>query len=94
MWFDATKANLAAFYCRTCPLQRECAKLGESEEYGVWGGINAEAQQEERSAERQQEREDRNVAVCQLRDAGHTVRAIAAQVGLSKSAVSKILQAA
>lgn len=94
MWFDPSKANLAAFYCRTCPAQQECAEAGKSEEYGVWGGVNAEAREEIQTAEKQQQRADRLTTVRQLRSEGFTVRAIAAQVGLSKSAVANLLNAA
>lgn len=43
-WFSeaeeaVTEAKLA---CERCPVQRQCADLGEDEEAGIWGGMTPE----------------------------------------------------
>lgn len=42
LWFNESRAEHAAALCVAldCPLLDACRKLGESERWGVWGGVN------------------------------------------------------
>jgi hypothetical protein len=44
--FDAEpftpEAHIAKLVCQTCPVIAECAKAGEDQAYGVWGGVHKE----------------------------------------------------
>jgi len=44
LWFPekghADLARAAKRICATCPIQLPCARLGEGEVHGVWGGIS------------------------------------------------------
>lgn len=40
---DGERATAVAF-CASCPIQRLCARAGTYERYGVWGGVDREAE--------------------------------------------------
>lgn len=58
MWFAETSELMqeAKQACDFCPVRAECAELGETEEFGIWGGLDPEdrrAIQRERAIKRE-----------------------------------------
>lgn len=62
LWFSDRKRDKAAAreLCMTCPLLADCRELGKTQEYGIWGGVDAEVHGavEERALRLAQRREN------------------------------------
>lgn len=45
LWFpdQGDQAYPAKLICLECPVQKECAEYGKSEQWGIWGGLSYKA---------------------------------------------------
>lgn len=89
-WFSERAQEIAEakHACGFCPVRDECAKLGENEEFGIWGGMTAE---EIRHAKRLRaiQLEGRvNAQILLMQEAGMSVSAMARELGIARKTLA------
>lgn len=76
--------------CAVCPVVAACAKLGESAEFGIFGGKTARERRGLAQVARQESKDERNAEIVRQRLAGASWAAIAARMGMKHSSVRYI----
>lgn len=91
LWFSdhKTERRRAIELCHTCPLIRECREYGQTQEFGVWGGVLRTPDVNKPGyAHRQEEPVTR---IKRLRERGFTESAIARELGWRVDTVEYVL---
>jgi WhiB family redox-sensing transcriptional regulator len=91
LWFSDSKADKvkAKAICLTCPLLADCREYGKSQEFGIWGGVEA-TPDGDRVSVAQLDREYRHQQVLALTREGYTAEEIALQMNISARTVTRV----
>jgi transcriptional regulator of acetoin/glycerol metabolism len=93
-WFsESPKAiNAAKAACGHCPARNECAEVGESEEFGVWGGTSAEDRQNHRHFRVIMLQELTNNRIKEMHRDGVSISAMARELEMPRTTVAQRLR--
>jgi transcriptional regulator of acetoin/glycerol metabolism len=94
LWFSESKdqESEAKEACGFCPVRAECGELGEDEEFGVWGGMNAE---DRRAAKRLRVimlEEQVNHKIRKFSAGGMSISAMARELGIPRKTLADRLR--
>jgi WhiB family redox-sensing transcriptional regulator len=96
LWFSDRAAEVAQAkaLCFECPQRVACLTASANEEFGVWGGFDADERREGRTSHRDAEKARERARLAQTcyerTAAGETMRAIAASLGIAVSSVHRM----
>ncbi|MBK3559332.1 WhiB family transcriptional regulator [Streptomyces sp. MBT56] len=90
IWFSERAQEIAEAKraCGFCPVRAECVKLGENEEFGVWGGMTAEEIRHAKRLRAAQLEEQVNGRIFLMQKAGMSVSAMARELGIARKTLA------
>ncbi|MEU3618812.1 WhiB family transcriptional regulator [Streptomyces sp. NPDC006872] len=78
--------------CQNCPVQDECAELGQNEAYGVWGGMTPEERTKARHFREILFEELVNSRIRRMQKGGASISAMARELGLPRKTLADRLR--